>query len=126
MRLRRALAEEPDLFDERNFGSLILAGAPDDDEVADALLPCDVEPRRAPLKPWIPVAIREAVLQRDNWTCGLCHRAIDRAVRWPHPLSASVDHITPRADGGLHAHRNLRAAHLACNQRRARSREASA
>jgi len=111
----------PTLLDDDNFRSVMAAGAPDDDEAVE-LQPCDVEPLRVPVKSWIPRAIREEVLQRDGWTCQLCGESIARELRWPHPLSASVDHITPRADGGPHAQRNLRAAHLRCNARRGRGR----
>src|SRR4051812_3869961 len=92
--------QSPALLDDENFASLLLAGAPDDD--GQDLLPCDVEPRRQPLKPWVPERIRLAVMDRDGWTCQLCHQPIDRALRWPAPLSASLDHIVPRADGGPH------------------------
>ena len=121
---RARQANEARLCDERNFESLMAAGAPDDDEVV-LLLPCDVEPLRAPVKSWIPRAIREAVLQRDGWTCQLCYQVIDHALRFPHPFSASIDHVVPRADGGPHQQRNLRAAHLRCNARRGRRPESA-
>ena len=55
---------------------------------------------------------RLAVCERDGWICGLCHEAIDPALKYPHPGSASLDHIDPF---GPHEPANWQAAHLACN-----------
>jgi hypothetical protein len=49
--------------------------------------------------------------------------AIDMALRWPHPASASVDHIIPISelapdDPRLWRQENLRPAHLRCNSAR--------
>jgi hypothetical protein len=70
---------------------------------------------------WIPLDIRLAVLERDGWLCHLCGLAIQQALRHPDPMSASLDHVIARADGGSHDWTNLRATHLACNVRRGRS-----
>lgn len=64
----------------------------------------------------IPWRLRRRVLERDAWTCYLDGRPIRRDVRWPHPLSPSVDHVVPRAAGGSDDPANLRAAHWGCNQ----------
>jgi len=50
--------------------------------------------------------------------CALCGDGLDLALEWPHPLSRSLDHITPLAQGGLHEIANLQWAHLACNMRK--------
>lgn len=55
---------------------------------------------------------RRAVLERDRWTCGICHAVIDPALRWPHRGSASIDHVDPF---GEHEPANWQASHLACN-----------
>jgi 5-methylcytosine-specific restriction endonuclease McrA len=55
------------------------------------------------------------VFERDGWRCGICHAVIDQALRWPHPGSATLDHIVPLADGGDHMPSNWQAAHAACN-----------
>jgi hypothetical protein len=71
---------------------------------------------------WIPLDIRLDVLERDGWLCHLCGLAIQRVLRHPDPMSASLDHVIARADRGSHDWTNLRATHLACNVRRGRSR----
>ena len=38
-------------------------------------------------------------------------REVQRAIRWPHALSATRDHIVPRALGGRTELSNLRLAH---------------
>jgi 5-methylcytosine-specific restriction endonuclease McrA len=55
---------------------------------------------------------------RDGWRCGICREPIDRTIKWPHPMSASVDHVTPLALGGRHLRANVRIAHLSCNSGR--------
>lgn len=59
---------------------------------------------------------RPAIMERDGWRCGLCGGAIERALSYPHPQSATLDHVIPLALGGAHAPENLQAAHLICNQ----------
>lgn len=55
------------------------------------------------------------ILERDRWRCGICRKAIGRKFKWPHPRSASIDHIIPLSEGGDDTAGNKRAAHLACN-----------
>lgn len=61
-----------------------------------------------------PVSTSE-VADRDGWRCHLCRKAVRRNCVWPHPLSASLDHVVPLSKGGEHAAVNLRLAHLRCN-----------
>ncbi len=35
------------------------------------------------------------IFERDGWVCQLCADPVLPFVRWPHPRSASVDHIVP-------------------------------
>ena len=56
-----------------------------------------------------------AVFERDGWVCGLCGEPVDRRLQWPHPLSASQDHIVPISRGGSHTFDNVQCAHLECN-----------
>lgn len=63
------------------------------------------------------MSIRE-VAERDQWRCHLCRRRVSRRLRWPHPRSASRDHLVPVADGGTNDPANLALAHLSCNVRR--------
>ena len=55
------------------------------------------------------------VMERDRWTCGICGERIPKRAVYPHPRSASVDHILPLNAGGLHEMKNVQAAHLLCN-----------
>ena len=55
------------------------------------------------------------VFERDGWVCALCGRDVDRELRHPHPLSASLDHRRPLALGGTHTLSNVQLAHLVCN-----------
>ena len=32
--------------------------------------------------------------------CGICGKPVDKELKYPHPLSACVDHIVPIAKGG--------------------------
>ena len=53
---------------------------------------------------------------RRSQTCGICGQPIDMALRSPHPMSATVDHIIPRQHGGpVFDQANLRPAHRTCN-----------
>lgn len=59
--------------------------------------------------------LRERVLTEER-ICGICHDPIDRSIKYPHPLSPSVDHIVALSEGGAPLARdNVRAAHLHCN-----------
>lgn len=60
-------------------------------------------------------AKRKAILERDNWTCGICGESIDASEPVFSPRSATIDHIIPRARGGSDLAENLQAAHRECN-----------
>lgn len=63
--------------------------------------------------------VRALVLAPDFLVCWLCRRPIDKSIRWPHPLSKSVDLVIPYSRGGSALDpRNLRPAHLGCNSGR--------
>ena len=55
------------------------------------------------------------IMERDRWRCGICRKVIGKSFKWPHPRSASVDHIVPISEGGADTAGNKRAAHLGCN-----------
>lgn len=57
----------------------------------------------------------EQILERDRWMCWICKRRISKALKWPHPRSASIDHLVPFALGGDDTAFNKKAAHLGCN-----------
>jgi 5-methylcytosine-specific restriction endonuclease McrA len=49
--------------------------------------------------------------------CGICGEPVDMSLRYPNPLSKSIDHIIPLARGGHPTDlSNLQLAHLACNK----------
>lgn len=59
---------------------------------------------------------RRRVLEESD-VCALCGKPIDRSLRFPDPMSATVDHIIPIIKGGHPSDpANLQAAHLICNQ----------
>lgn len=78
---------------------------------SDTLLctPC----KRAMAKPHRTSVVK--LCNRDGDVCGICDQPIDTDLNHPDPLSASVDHILPRAHGGSHDLANLQLAHLRCN-----------
>lgn len=57
----------------------------------------------------------DEVMRRNGWICQLCDEPIDPAIRHPHRMSASVDHVVPLSKGGLHRYENCQASHLGCN-----------
>lgn len=56
--------------------------------------------------------------ERDGADCALCGDLVDFALKAPHAMSPSVDHILPRSKGGSHDAENLQLAHLRCNTRK--------
>lgn len=62
---------------------------------------------------------RRTVLASSD-TCALCGLPIDKSLKFPDPMSATVDHIIPIARGGHPSDlQNLQLAHLICNQMKA-------
>jgi hypothetical protein len=66
--------------------------------------------------------IREALAARHGWNCHICGRPIPVRLRTaeydgrhPDPLFPDVEHVVPRAMGGLHYYGNLRLGHRTCN-----------
>ncbi|MBQ9027433.1 MAG: HNH endonuclease [Lachnospiraceae bacterium] len=49
--------------------------------------------------------------------CGICGAPVDKSLKYPHPLSACIDHIIPIDKGGHPSDPdNLQLAHLSCNR----------
>ena len=49
--------------------------------------------------------------------CGICGQPVDKSLKYPHPMSASIDHIIPLAkNGDPYALDNLQLAHRKCNR----------
>lgn len=68
----------------------------------------------------VPMKIKRAVYERDQWICQLCHRPVDRSLHFNDRWAATVDHIECQSwvlipDNSM---RNLRLAHRTCNSRR--------
>jgi 5-methylcytosine-specific restriction endonuclease McrA len=55
------------------------------------------------------------IYERDGWRCKLCHKKVNKRLKYPHPKSASLDHIVPMAEGGGHVKANVQLAHFICN-----------
>lgn len=58
------------------------------------------------------------VYERDGWRCGICGCKVKRSLKYPHPMSASLDHIVPLSKGGTHTLQNVQCAHLVCNTKK--------
>lgn len=58
---------------------------------------------------------RKIIAQGD--TCGICGLPVDKSLKFPHPMSATADHIIPLDKGGNPSDiDNLQLAHLSCNR----------
>jgi hypothetical protein len=55
-----------------------------------------------------------SVYERDQGTCQLCHRPVDKTARGPKQFS--LNHILPLSAGGAHTEMNVETTHLRCNQ----------
>lgn len=52
-------------------------------------------------------------------TCGICGKPVDKSLKYPHPLSAAIDHIVPIAKGGHPSSMdNLQLTHWQCNRQK--------
>lgn len=51
--------------------------------------------------------------------CAICGKPVDFSLKYPHPLSPTIDHIIPLAKGGHPSDiDNLQLAHRCCNRRK--------
>ena len=51
--------------------------------------------------------------------CGICGKPVDFSLKYPHPLSPTIDHIIPLAKGGHPSDlANLQLAHFCCNRQK--------
>jgi 5-methylcytosine-specific restriction endonuclease McrA len=60
----------------------------------------------------------DALWLESAGSCPLCNEPMDQSLRWPLPLSTSLDHIVPLSKGGTHEQANLQWTHLVCNIRK--------
>ena len=61
-----------------------------------------------------PISEKQVYL-RDGWKCQICHKRVNKKLKWPHPMCASLDHIIPLSKGGTHTYANVQLAHFGCN-----------
>ena len=62
-------------------------------------------------------AKRRILLTQD--ICGICGQPVDKSLRYPHPLSPTIDHIIPLNKGGHPFDiNNLQLAHFTCNRQK--------
>lgn len=56
---------------------------------------------------------------RSQKVCGICGKPVNKKLKYPHPLSACIDHIIPVAKGGHPSDMsNLQLAHWVCNRQK--------
>lgn len=55
------------------------------------------------------------IYERDRWICQLCKKKVNKRLKYPNKLSASLDHIVPLFEGGQHTRNNVQLAHWICN-----------
>lgn len=58
---------------------------------------------------------KKYIYERDGWICQICHKRVNKRLKFPHLLSGTLDHIIPIAKGGTHEPKNCQLAHLICN-----------
>ena len=61
----------------------------------------------------------EVLYIRDKGMCSICLKHVDKRLKFPDPMSASIEHIIPVSKpGSTHSYRNTALAHLICNIRK--------
>lgn len=65
----------------------------------------------------------DEIFERDKWICQICFEPVDSDLKWPDPMSKSLDHKVPLSKGGHHLRSNCRLAHVTCNVRRGNKME---
>ena len=61
--------------------------------------------------------INKRKIMSTQTICGICGKPVDMQLKYPHPLSACIDHIIPIAKGGHPSDiENLQLAHWTCNR----------
>lgn len=61
-------------------------------------------------------AHNKALLRKTATICALCGLPLDKSLKYPDPMSISIDHIIPVALGGKSTIDNLQATHRVCNR----------
>ena len=61
---------------------------------------------------------RKKILASQD-VCGICGKPVDKSLKYPHPLCATIDHIIPLEKGGHPSDiNNLQLAHFTCNRQK--------
>ena len=61
--------------------------------------------------------VNRKIILATQEVCGICGKPVDKTLKPPHPMSATVDHIIPIAKGGHPCDLdNLQLAHRSCNR----------
>ena len=74
-----------------------------------------MRPERDPARRALFDNNKKIILATQN-ICGICGQPVDKSLKYPHPMSATVDHIIPCAKGGSDDLENLQLAHRKCNR----------
>ena len=60
-----------------------------------------------------------ALILKTQTVCGICGKPVDFSLKYPHPLSPTIDHIIPVSKGGHPSDiSNLQLAHRCCNRQK--------
>lgn len=63
-------------------------------------------------------AAKQKILKTQD-VCGICGQPVDMSLKYPHPMSPTVDHIIPISKGGHPTDiNNLQLAHRHCNRQK--------
>ena len=65
---------------------------------------------------------KKRILATQN-ICGICGYPVDHSLKYPHPMSATIDHIIPvNGNNGIFGHpsdlSNLQLSHFSCNRQK--------
>jgi len=63
----------------------------------------------------VEIITEKIIYVRDALVCQHCKKRMNKNLKWPHPMSPSLDHIVPLSQGGTHTYGNIQLAHLSCN-----------
>lgn len=55
------------------------------------------------------------LFKRGDKDCGICGMPVDRRLKYPHQMAATVDHVVPLSKDGAHHIDNTQLAHALCN-----------
>ena len=74
---------------------------------------------KASLKKTTNMAWDKKKIYAAQTVCGICGKPVDFSLKYPHPLSACIDHIIPIAKGGHPSDiENMQLAHWTCNRQK--------